>query len=266
MTGSDEEFEDFLKRRKPVFRAPDDLFEPPAELDRVVLRQAREAIEMEPPMRVFRGPRWAAPIALAATLVLAVAVVFQAGMPTKGEAVPEVSVQNVAERLDVPSVAPAASVAPAKATNHSAREAAREDTSGPVVVDLSAPMVARRENAGATADTPAAATEPGLVSRDEAEAYAASPPPAAPTTGHSAGGEAVRAAEMNGTTMDAPPVVVTAPAAKPAATENPAWRRDPKTWLAEIERLRNAGDTARANAELEEYKRQHRAYAVAPDR
>ncbi len=45
MTGSDDEFEDFLKRRKPVFRSPDDLFEPPAELDRVVLRQAREATE-----------------------------------------------------------------------------------------------------------------------------------------------------------------------------------------------------------------------------
>ena len=35
-----------------------------------------------------------------------------------------------------------------------------------------------------------------------------------------------------------------------------------KTWLAEIERLRNAGDTARADAELAEYKRQQRAYAV----
>ena len=72
MTGPDDEFDDFLKRRKPVFRSPDDMFEPPAELDRVVLRQAREAIESERPVRVFRDPRWAAPVALAATLVLGV--------------------------------------------------------------------------------------------------------------------------------------------------------------------------------------------------
>ena len=51
-----------------------------------------------------------------------------------------------------------------------------------------------------------------------------------------------------------------------ASTEVPAWRRDAKTWLAEIARLRNAGDTARADAELAEYKRQQRAYAGAPDR
>ena len=54
-------------------------------------------------------------------------------------------------------------------------------------------------------------------------------------------------------------------AAAAKAAEAPAWRRDSKSWLAEIERLRNAGDIARADAELAEYKRQHRAYAVSPD-
>jgi len=57
-----------------------------------------------------------------------------------------------------------------------------------------------------------------------------------------------------------------ATASADAAVEVPTWRRDAKTWLAEIERLRNAGDTARADAELAEYKRQQRAYAGAPDR
>jgi hypothetical protein len=47
----------------------------------------------------------------------------------------------------------------------------------------------------------------------------------------------------------------------------PQWRRDTKSWLAEIERLRAAGDNDRADAELSEYKREHRAYATgAPDR
>ena len=199
MSGVDEEFEDFLKRRKTVFeRSKDELFEPPAELDRVVLRQAREAIKPEEPMRVFSAPRWTMPIALAATLLLAFTIMFQAGMPQKQEPKAEVTVQNVAD-----TVSPPAAEAP--------REAAPP-----------APVVAR------SAVVEAASRERGTA----------------------------------GASMDA------APAAAPAApsADAPGWRRDPKSWLAEIERLRSAGDDARADAELAEYKRQQRAYAVAPDR
>ena len=164
MAGADDEFEEFLKRRKPVFRQPDEeMFEPPPELDRVVLRQAREAIKPEEPMRVFSAPRWSMPIALAATLVLAFAVIFRAGMPQeKAPPKPEVTVQNIADRVE----APAATAAPA-------------------------------------------------------------------------------------------PVV---------ASETPAWRRDSKAWQAEIQRLRDAGDTARADAEYAEFMRQQRAFASSPDR
>jgi hypothetical protein len=200
MGGVDDDFNDFLKRRKPVFRSPDDLFEPPAELDRVVLRQAREAIESERPVRVFRNPRWAMPLALAATLVLGFTVMFYAGLPQSRAPVPEVSVQNIAERVDMaPAPAPMEPAAAVVANNQA------------VVVDLNAPMVARRERVAG--DAPSASAESATVS-----------------------------------------------------AEVPAWRRDAKSWLAEIERLRDAGDTARAETELAEYKRQQRAYAGAPDR
>jgi hypothetical protein len=209
MAGADEEFEDFLNRRKAVFeRRKEELFEPPAELDRVVLRQAREAIQPEEPMRVFSAPRWTMPIALAATLVLAFTIIFQAGMPQKQEPRPEVTVQNVAERAEV-TVADTAS--------QPAAEAPRE----------------------------AAAQVPAAVAARSAVVEAAS-----------------RERGTAGVSMDAAPVV-----APPApAAESPEWRRDSKSWLAEIERLRNAGDNARADAEFAEYKRQQRAYAVAPDR
>ena len=200
MAGGDDDFDDFLKRRKPVFRSPDDMFEPPAELDRVVLRHAREAIESDRTLRVFRGPRWAAPVALAATLVLAFTVLFYAGLPHKQAPQPEVVVQNVAERVDLPQ--PGAAVANNQRVMADSASAAASDS---VIVALDSPMVAGREAA------------PG-----------AAPPAAAPTVA--------------------------------------SWRRDSKTWLAEIARLRNAGDTARADAELAEYKRQQRAYAGAPDR
>jgi hypothetical protein len=202
MAGVDEEFDDFLKRRKAVFeRRKDELFEPPADLDRLVLRQAREAIEPPEPMRVFSAPRWTMPVALAATLVLAFTIIFQAGMPQKNEPRPEVTVQNVAERADS-----------AEATAQPAAEAPSES------VSPAPPSVAR------SAVVEAASRERGVA----------------------------------GVSMDAAPVA--------AAAEVPAWRRDGKSWLAEIERLRNAGDAARADAEFAEYKRQQRAYAVAPDR
>ena len=58
-----------------------------------------------------------------------------------------------------------------------------------------------------------------------------------------------------------PTAALRAPAGQSAADVPPAWRRDPKSWLAEIQRLRDAGDTARADAEYAEFKRQQRAYA-----
>lgn len=98
----DPEFDDFLRRGRPLFRADvDDGLEPPPELDRIVLRQAREAIESDRPMRLLGMPRWAAPLAIAATLVLGLAIVFRAGMDP-AERVPEVKVENVAQRVDYP--------------------------------------------------------------------------------------------------------------------------------------------------------------------
>jgi hypothetical protein len=255
VTGPDDEFEDFLRRRKPIFRAPDDMFEPPAEIDRIVLRQAREAIETREPMRVFRAPRWATPLALAATLVLAFTVIFQVGMPQKRPPLAEVTVQNVAERADYQEPVPPAAAAPMAAADDRASGVV---ASNEAVVELSTAKTARREAAAAEP----ASSSVGLVSREESERYAAPPPQAAPIVARNAADSAARERRVDAAS-DAPPVVVTVPAAK--STESPAWRRDSKTWLAEIDRLRNAGDTARANAELEEYKRQHRALAVAPD-
>jgi len=196
MSGDEDEFDDFLARRRKIFRLPErDLVEPPAEVDRIVLRQAREAIESRNTDREIRGMSWGAPLALAASLLVAFTIVLNIGM-SKREPVPEVTVESVAQRRDATLAPPAAEVA----------------------------------------------SVPGLVSQQEADRYA---PPAPP-----------------------------APAASPARTaasvakagSAPEWRRDPATWLAEIQRLRAAGKSAEADAELAEYKRQHRAYAVSPDR
>jgi hypothetical protein len=239
MNGPDDEFDDFLRRRRPVFGRPSDDLEPPAELDRIVLRQAREAIEAEQPQRHFRAPSWGMPVALAATLVLAFTIILRVGLPTK-EASPEVSVQNVSRKVEYPDAAPAAA-APAMQESRAATAPAAPAvlaendarSESPVVVDLS---TAEAETAPArrydkVADAARNRATPEFVSAEEANRYS-----------EPAGG--------------------ISPSAPPA----PEWRRDSKTWLAEIERLREAGDVARADAELADYKRQHRAYAGAPDR
>jgi hypothetical protein len=106
----DPEFDDFLKRRRPLFRGDvDDGLEPPAELDRIVLRRARDAIHDERPLRFFGMPRWAAPVAIAATLVLGLAVVFKAGVQPQ-DRVPEVRVENASQRIDVTDTEPMGAV------------------------------------------------------------------------------------------------------------------------------------------------------------
>ena len=156
----DTEFEDFLKRRRPLFRHDvDDGLEPPAELDRIVLRQARQAIESDRPLRLFRMPRWAAPVAIAATLVLGMSVVFKTAMPLK-DRVPEVTVEAVAQRIEYPR---AADLPPPPAP-------VQEETSanGAYIVDLGAP---------ASAGTPEPAQrEVAKVARADTQTVAASAP------------------------------------------------------------------------------------------
>jgi len=87
MTDPEQDFEAYLQRR-PVLPALDDTHEPPAALDEKVLAQARAAIQPTPstddnvtslretmrPMQ--RAPRWAVPVALAATILLCLSVVM----------------------------------------------------------------------------------------------------------------------------------------------------------------------------------------------
>lgn len=234
MNGPDDEFDDFLRRRRPVFRRPSDELEPPAELDRIVLRQAREAIEAERLQRHFRAPHWGMPVALAATLVLAFTLILRVGLPSK-EAPSEVTVQNVSRTVEYPVSAPAAA-APEQQSRTAAPTVVAENDArpeSPVVVDLSAAEAETAPRTDKLADTARSRATPEFVSAEEANRYSA-------------------------------PLAGISPSS--AAAPAPEWRRDSKTWLAEIDRLRTAGDVARADAELAEYKRQHRAYAGAPDR
>jgi hypothetical protein len=229
MTGPDDEFDDFLARRRPVFRRPaDDSLEPPPDLDRIVLRRAREAIESDEPEPLYHGPRWGMPVALAATVLLAVTVLLHV---VSREPVPVVTVQNVAEH-ETTAAAPAA--APA--------------AEAPDANSINPPVLARRDAVPGVPN--------GLVSREEATRYAAPAPPSPPVVASSSG-------TAGESTAQAPPADSARTAGSPST---PAFRRDTRSWLAEIERLRAEGKTAQADLEQAEFNREHRALAVAPDR
>ncbi len=249
MNGPDD-FEDYVARRKPVFRGDDDPLEPPPELDRIVLRQAREAIKADRAEPAYRGAGWGMPVAMAATLLVVFSVFLHLGVQ-KNEPKGEVTVQTISQNVDpmAPPAPPPAS-APAEAPQAAAPDA------NPVVADLGRSRA--RDPAGGR----------GFVSEPEASRYspAAPPPPVATTSAPGdAGRTSTAAAPSEPVVMSAPPPSE-AETAVAANSSTPAWRRDARSWQAKIQQLRAEGKNAEADAEQAEYKRQHRAYAGSPDR
>ena len=187
----DDDFDDFLARRKPLFQRPTaHELEPPAEVDRLVLRQAREAIRPSRELHEIRAPGWGMPLALAATVLVTVTIVLNVMVARKVDHNPS-DIHQVTQQV------------------------------APVTVTVTAP---------------AAAPSPRISNN-----------PARPAG-------------------DAAPADLSRPAAATVSESAPAWRHDTQSWLAEIDKLRAQGRKAEAEAEMAEYKRQHRAYAASPDR
>lgn len=83
----DDEFEAYLRRRARFDRRLKSLdrLEPPLELDRIIIGQARQAIQGAPPVPMFRGsghpaPRWALPMGMAATILISLSILLDLGV------------------------------------------------------------------------------------------------------------------------------------------------------------------------------------------
>lgn len=74
----EDEFEAYLRHRSvlPGGVPGSQRLEPPEDLDAIVLRRAREAIRAPARMPVYRAPRWALPVALAATILLSFSILL----------------------------------------------------------------------------------------------------------------------------------------------------------------------------------------------
>ena len=188
--------------------------EPPAWLDQRILAAAQAAVKTRPtPAIPWLWPRvsrfWAAPVALAATVVLAVGL--WRGLPPASEL--------------------------------GGTPAPMEEKAAPSLARPAAELNAARAKSADTAVAPPAAPSPALPSSAKPDEQRLMRPRAMP--------EPARSESFQ-----------VAPARRPADEEatsfqQPADRRSPSAWRAEITELRRQGRTAEAEARLAEFRRQY---------
>lgn len=258
MTHSDDEFDAILTRRKRLFGGtPSDDFEPPKELDRLVLRQAREAIRPEVPARVYQGPRWAAPLAVAATVVLTFSIIMNLER-TAPIAAPEVRVQPAAARMETESP-------PVVVTAPNYRSEKRLGGEGSAsIVDLSARAPQKERLATESFAPPPAPAPAESAAAESAQAALAKADAPAPAPRNRLA-DAARTGAPVSATANADGAAAAPPAAK--AEKDLArypWRRDTKSWLQEIERLKSLGQYALAERELAEFHRHYPSFGATP--
>lgn len=232
------DFEAALRARRRLLPRFETLHddEPSPELDRQVLARAREALRLESRSeRHYRGPRWAVPVALAATVLLSFGLVMQMD-PARNDAV-------------LPPATPVAAADTTQDTADAIQEAAPDLAATPSAGDAG---LSARSNGMAAAPAP----------ERRARTFAADPPAredANPAALARANDETVAAAKR--VEADAAAEVAPAVAAEATATaalaDAPLPRDDAQRWLVEIERLQRAGELAAARTELDQFRRRY---------
>jgi hypothetical protein len=267
----DEAFETYLKRRSVFPEALDEEPEPPAALDQRVLDKARKAIRAQAApdhgkQQMARAPRWAMPVALAATILLCLSVVLNISLntnrpapnPQRMSAARVAAEKKVAERTsELPPPAQAAGAAP---------------SAPPALAAAAAPSAPAQD----IAPVPGAAREPSATYGEAmAQTAIGGVPLVASRSGadNAATLERRAGASASGTTPVAPADdrqtdvgensgYVTRQAARAAAAgPHPT---DPKVWLQQIDALRAAGKIDEANAEMHRFRAAFPGYMAKP--
>jgi hypothetical protein len=286
---SDDEFETFLKRRTvlPNGMSDDDKLEPPKALDALVLKRAREAVREQ--RQSNRAPRWAKPVALAATILLCLSVVLNISLHTKRPTA-DPRRQTAATEDKAPAAAPgpaaieggpreevASGTASREAILPEAKIAEPRVVRPPVLAETRAPAPAdsprgKRDDAPAqgahqAAPAPGSAADNAARLADRADAPAKAPSETSQATDSVAAAPATPtsdgAAELQEHHEPALAKRQTGQAAGAATAAAPP-PRDPKTWLRQIDALRAEGKTAQADAEMQRFRAIFPAYPAKP--
>jgi hypothetical protein len=263
----DPEFEAFLERRSllPRALAEHENVEPPPEVDRSVLDNARAAVNATPPRKRFRSNRWSVPMALAATVLISLAIVVQVQRPARDA----LSASRVEERAVMPRQAFEPARAPLQTDTAEKPDpdiAALRD-SPERFAKASAPAESRalianevrraREQradgfaADARADTPQSRRE--SMAAEEARAR------------DDAAAESDRSARDSGATAaarSAADSVAAVEAENGKAATAPSAERDPKAWLERIAKLRAEGKHAQADREFKAFVKRYPDYVT----
>jgi hypothetical protein len=205
--------------------------EPPAELDRLVIGRARQAIERSRHRWSPRGWRWAMPAGLAATAVIATLLAVFAGLPKSAR------IQPMNDTLPVPPQA------------------------GPQEITAAPPGTAttlETRASGPPPATPAAASAPRRERSAPASGSVAAAPPASESLPQ-ATAKSMPAAVQARRAME----VVTPRDVRSDAADKLA-PRDPAKWLEEIRRLRAAGRNAEADREWAAFRKAWPDYPIDP--
>jgi hypothetical protein len=273
MTGLDDEnreLEDFLARRSVLHRrlANRDRHEPSQELDRLVLDKAREAIDVRGSAPMYRAPRWALPVGLAASIVLALAIVVNftrmhdgrdgGGYPVAASASPAAdAAPGFAEREVLPMAPSPPPVELAKQSTQAFAPALRTDSA-----DAESPPLQ-------------AAGEPGRASDAQVTSNAAKPAPNAkrvsPPAPTAANSPRFARAEVPAERRVVPARdsalreagAATSAASAPVLSDK-AKHPDPQVWMREIEQLRLAGKSADADREITAFRKAFPSLPVSP--
>jgi hypothetical protein len=300
-----DDFEAYLKHRTLLPNTPsaDDRLAPSASVDTAVLNQAREAIKgRQPP---HRAPRWAIPVALAATILLCLSVVMNISLntnrpatapldsmehreavsgaiPSREVILPEAKVAGEPPRRPAvvaeasPDASATAATADGRQFSRSPADAASQSAASPTG---SAGQPTPRSRALAKATPPQTSSyAPTTSARSAADAWsasAASPP--APSAARADVASAADAANSTAASSPSPAAdiareeVVTT-GQSPASAKRKAdalgavpHPHDPKAWLRQIAQLRAGGHIAQADAEMRRFRIAFPTYPVKPE-
>jgi hypothetical protein len=257
----------------------------PPDLDRRVLAEARAAVAGGGAARSRSWLRWSAPVALAASVVLVVAVVIESPVQDATLSIQPASEESAQARQQEPDLqivpeqppaaAPSAVLPAAPPPASAAKAEAKRADRAPVVEEVLVNAQVSREQS--FAPTPVAVDSVAISARNEADrsarledssakASASTVLQEAVVTGtrqrRSAGRTAGPRNTISGSAFETRPA---ADADADADTDADAEQSDPAKWLEEIRDLRRAGKTAEADAAWERFREAFPDFPVAQD-
>lgn len=269
MTGPEheDEFEAYLTRRHPIHQRLSALerLEPPQELDRLIITEARQAIQGPSPVRIFRAPKWALPVGLAATIVISFTILLNLGAHSVKRREQPVLMTDITPNPPSVLAAPMPQ-APGRAIAPMQSSAAKRATGvpGSLVPEKGRDNAARSERAKAPRQIDEAAPAADMPVQTQSTAIAdtfnrpspgpsansairaETPPPVAEPQEPAAQRQAIPSETQSTAAADSTNQHVPAPSPPPLP--------DAGSWFKRIEKLRAAGKTTEAEQEFRRFR------------